>query len=120
VSNQSRLKERRERRARRIKNSLELSRPRLSIFKSLNHMYGQIIDDNAGHTLVSCSTVELKDLTGDKKEKAFSVGEELAKKAQEKNIEYVVFDRGISLFHGRVKWLAEGATTGGLKFKTGK
>lgn len=95
------------------------SRPRVSIYKSLNHIYAQIIDDLAGKTLVSASSLE-KDLglgkaTGNSKAAA-AVGSALAKRAGEKGIKEVVFDRGGFKFHGRVKALAEAARKDGLKF----
>ena len=92
-------------------------RPRLNVYRSLNHIYAQIIDDVQGVTLVSASSVE-KDfgMTGGNKEAAKKVGEMIAKRAVEKGISEVVFDRGGYVYHGRVKELAEGAREGGLKF----
>jgi large subunit ribosomal protein L18 len=95
-------------------------RPRLNVFRSLCHMYAQIIDDTRGVTLVAASTLspELKGKlakTGNV-EAARAVGELLAKKALEKGIRRVVFDRAGYLYHGRVKALAEGARAGGLEF----
>ncbi len=95
-------------------------RPRLSVYRSLNHIYAQIIDDVAGNTLVACSTVEkaiaesVKDLT--KKEAAKVVGVEVAKRALEKGITEVVFDRGGYVYMGRVECVADGAREAGLKF----
>jgi len=89
--------------------------PRLNVYRSLGHIYAQIIDDNQKITLSSCSSLELKDLKGDKKVIANSVGKELAKKALEKGISAVVFDRGKFLYHGRVKALADGMRESGLK-----
>ena len=95
-------------------------RPRLVVFRSLNHIYAQIIDDGAGHTLVSASDLEAELRTardGKKKtEVATLVGQELARKAKEKRISAVVFDRGGFKYHGRVKALADAAREGGLKF----
>ena len=95
-------------------------RPRLAVFRSLNHIYAQVIDDTAGKTLVTASTLdgELKDdLAGkDKKGQAELVGGLLAKRATEKGISQVAFDRGGFQYHGRVKALADGAREGGLKF----
>ncbi len=92
--------------------------PRLNVYRSLNHIYAQIIDDVAGKTLVSASTLD-KDIsvssTGNK-EAAREVGKSLAQKAKDKGIESVVFDRAGYLYHGRVKELADGAREGGLKF----
>lgn len=96
------------------------ARPRLSVYRSLNHIYAQIIDDVAGNTLVACSTVEkaiaesVKDLT--KKEAAKVVGVEVAKRALEKGITEVVFDRGGYVYMGRVQCVADGAREAGLKF----
>lgn len=94
--------------------------PRLSVYRSLNHIYAQIIDDVKGNTLVACSTVEksVKAMVEGKtkKETAKIVGEELAKKALAKGIEAVVFDRGGYLYTGRVQSLADGAREAGLKF----
>ena len=92
-------------------------RPRLSVFRSENHIYAQIIDDVAGKTLVSASSVE-KDFegSGSNKEGARKVGKLVAERAVKAGIEEVVFDRGGYIYHGRVKALAEGAREGGLKF----
>ena len=94
--------------------------PRLCVYRSLNNIYAQIIDDVKGTTLVACSTVEkevMKLVEGkSKKEAAKIVGEELAKKAVSKGIEEVVFDRGGDLYTGRVASLADGAREAGLKF----
>lgn len=91
--------------------------PRLDVYRSLSHIYAQLIDDVTGTTLVSASSVE-KDFTeyGGNKNAAHVVGETLAKRAAEKNIVEVVFDRGGYVYHGRVQELAEGARAGGLKF----
>lgn len=90
--------------------------PRVSVFRSLNHLYAQIIDDMKHHTIVSCSSQELSDVKGDKKAVAYAVGLELAKRAKEKGVDAVVFDRGRFKFHGRVKSLADGLREGTLKF----
>ena len=115
--NQDRLKRHKRVRAK-IKGTAET--PRLSVYRSLNHIYAQIIDDVKGNTLVTASTLDkaIKDaLSGkDKKGQAYAVGELLAKKAKEKGIEAVVFDRGGYLYTGRVASLADGAREGGLKF----
>jgi len=89
--------------------------PRVSVFRSLNNMYAQVIDDSTHATLASCSTLELKDTKGDKKAAAHKVGVELAKRTQEKGVQTVVFDRGNFRFHGRVKAVADGLREGGLK-----
>lgn len=95
-------------------------RPRLAVFRSLNHIYAQIIDDTAGHTLASATDLEAGVRTkrdGKKKrEVAELVGEVLAKKAKEKGIASVVFDRGGFRYHGRVKAFADAARKGGLTF----
>lgn len=91
--------------------------PRLNVFRSLNNIYAQIIDDTKGATLVSASTLdkEFEGATGNC-EAAKKVGLLVAKRALEKGIENVVFDRGGYLYHGRIKELADGAREGGLKF----
>ena len=94
-------------------------RPRLNVYRSLKHIYAQIIDDNAGTTLVAASTLdkELGDIANKgNKEAAQKVGELIAKKALAKGIKTVIFDRGGYIYHGRVKELAEGARKGGLDF----
>ena len=96
------------------------SAPRLSVYRTLNHIYAQLIDDVKGNTLVTASTLD-KEIKGkladmDKKAQAFAVGELLAKKAKSKKIETVVFDRGGYLYTGRVASLADGARKGGLQF----
>ena len=92
-------------------------RPRLNVYRSLNHIYAQVIDDVKGVTLVAASSVE-KDfgMNGGNKEAAKKVGELIAKRAADKGITEVVFDRGGYIYHGRGKELAEGAREGGLKF----
>ena len=92
-------------------------RPRLSVFRSENHIYAQIIDDVAGSTLCSASTVEKGfEGNGGNCEAAAKIGKLIAERAVAKGIEEVVFDRGGNVYHGRVKALAEGAREGGLKF----
>ena len=90
--------------------------PRVSVFRSLKHMYAQIIDDMNQHTVASCSSLELDNLKGDKSAVARAVGLELAKRAKAKGVDAVVFDRGRFKFHGRVKALADGLREGTLKF----
>ena len=93
-------------------------RPRLAIYRSLNHIYAQIIDDESGRTIASASTTE-KDLrggTGGNIEAAQRVGRAIAERATAKGITSVVFDRGGYRYHGRVKALADGAREGGLQF----
>jgi large subunit ribosomal protein L18 len=112
-------KERRKRRHKRIRAKIFgiEKRPRLCVFRSTKHIYAQLIDDEKGHTIASANDLELKGIEKMTKiEKAKEVGKLIAKKAKEKNIEKVVFDRGGYKYHGRVKALAEGAREGGLKF----
>jgi len=87
-------------------------RPRLAVYRSLNHIYGQLIDDEKGVTLVAAKDSEIKEKTDNI---AQAVGKLLAKKANEKKITAVVFDRREYKYHGRVKALADGARAGGLK-----
>ena len=113
-SNQARL-----RRHTRVRGKITgtVQRPRLNVYRSLNHIYAQIIDDVKGVTLVAASSVETDfGMAGGNKEAAKKVGELIAKRAAEKGITEVVFDRGGYVYHGRVKELAEGAREGGLKF----
>ena len=92
-------------------------RPRLCVFRSESNIYAQIIDDVAGNTLVSASTVEKAfEGNGGNCEAAKKIGAAIAERALQKGIEEVVFDRGGNIYHGRVKALAEGAREGGLKF----
>ena len=92
-------------------------RPRLCVYRSLNHIYAQVIDDVKGVTIAVAGSNE-KDfgMTGGNKEAAKKVGELIAKRAADKGVSLVVFDRGGYIYHGRVKELAEGAREGGLKF----
>ena len=94
-------------------------RPRLAVYRSLNHIYAQVIDDQAGQTLVAASTVEQglrSKVDGNKTEQAKHVGKMLAERARGKGIEAVVFDRAGFLYHGRVAALAEAAREAGLRF----
>jgi len=109
------LRDRAKRRTLRVRKKINGDLPRVSVFRSLKYIYAQVIDDNAHATLVSCSSLDLKDVKGDKKAVANAVGKELAKRAQDKGIKEAVFDRGSCLYHGRVKALAEGLREGGLK-----
>jgi large subunit ribosomal protein L18 len=115
-------REARIRRHRRIRKRIQGTpeRPRLAVFRSLNHIYAQVIDDTRGHTLVAASDLEPA-LRGQragktKVEIASLVGETLARRALEKGITRVVFDRGGFKYHGRVKALAEAARQAGLQF----
>lgn len=112
----------RKRRQRRIRMKLSgtAERPRLNVYRSLENIYAQVIDDTAGHTIASASTID-NDLAGNmagktKKEQARLVGKAVAERARAAGIEQVVFDRGGNIYHGRVKELAEGAREGGLEF----
>ena len=92
-------------------------RPRLFVFRSNQHIYAQLVDDDKEKILMSASDKDLKLKKGEKKSDAASqVGKLIAEKAKENKIETVIFDRGGNVFHGRVKALAEGAREGGLKF----
>jgi large subunit ribosomal protein L18 len=96
-------------------------RPRLNVFRSLEHIYAQIIDDSAGHTLVSASTLDkdVRGLCGDaakKTDEAKVVGRVLAERALARGVSQVVFDRGGYQYHGRVKALADSAREAGLTF----
>ena len=121
MAKETRTKARQRRHARvRKKITGTSERPRLNVYRSIDHIYAQIIDDVAGTTLVSASTLDKKlraDLT-DKSplEQAKSVGVSVAERAKEKGIEVVVFDRGGYPYHGRVKALAEGSREAGLLF----
>jgi large subunit ribosomal protein L18 len=119
----SKLNDRMERRRGRVRGVLVRAahgRKRLSVFRSSKHIYAQVIDDDAGATVASASSIE-KDTRGQLKtgasiEAAKTVGKLIAQRAQEKGVKYVVFDRGGYLYHGRVKALAEAAREGGLNF----
>ena len=92
-------------------------RPRLAVFRSVSHIYAQVIDDGAGHTLVAAGSTE-KDLSGKggNVEGAKLIGKAVAERAREKGIKRVVFDRGGYLYHGRIKALADAAREAGLEF----
>jgi len=121
MANKSRALARRRRHAR-VRKNLDgtAQRPRLNVFRSLTGIYAQVIDDHAGHTLASASTVDgelgekLKGLK--KSEQAKLVGQAVAERAKSKGITAVVFDRGGYRYSGRVKALADGAREGGLQF----
>lgn len=92
-------------------------RPRLAVFRSVAHIYAQVIDDNAGSTLVSASTVDKGGRTnGGNVAAAQAIGKLVAERAKEKGIKAVVFDRGGYQYHGRIKALADAARTAGLEF----
>ena len=115
---QKKVNKRAKRRACRVKKS-QVSRgvkPRVSVFRSLKHIYAQVIDDATQKTIVGFSSLQLENLAGDKKAVAKKVGEHLGKLATEKNVIDVFFDRGKFLYHGRVSALADGLREAGLKF----
>ena len=115
-------KESRARRQRRVRAKVAGTeqRPRLNIYRSLMHIYAQVIDDSTGHTLVSASTIDAEvrgQMAGTKKsEQAKVVGQVVAERAKAAGLTSVVFDRGGYRYHGRVKAVAEGAREGGLEF----
>ena len=116
----TRRREARVRRHNRIRKTLRGTpeTPRLVVHRSSRHIHVQVIDDLAGHTLVSASSMEpeIRDMAGDKKDKAAKVGALVAERAKAAGIEEIVFDRGGYKYHGRVAALAEAAREGGLKF----
>jgi large subunit ribosomal protein L18 len=116
VSLQRKIAQREKRRSQRVRKKLKHSDlPRVSVFKSAKHIYGQIIDDLKKTTLVSFSTLQMKsNVAGDKTEVAHQIGLELAKRALKQGINQVAFDRGSFLYHGRVKAFAEGMREGGI------
>ena len=89
-------------------------RPRLNVYRSLNHIYAQVIDDQKGVTLASASTIKLK--TGGNVAAAKEIGKTIAELATQKGVKKVVFDRGGYLYHGRIKALADAAREAGLEF----
>ncbi len=91
-------------------------RPRLNVYRSLNHIYVQVIDDQKGETLVSASTLQSKAKTGGNIAAAKEIGKSIAELAVAKGIKRVVFDRGGYLYHGRVKAVADAAREAGLEF----
>ena len=110
-----------ERRRRRVRTALRKRggvRPRLSVHRTGRHIYAQVIDDAAGVTVASASTLDkdLKSKTGATKDSAAAVGKTIAERAKKAGVSSVVFDRGGFLFHGRVKALADAAREGGLEF----
>jgi large subunit ribosomal protein L18 len=118
ITKQDKNQVRKKRHARvRTKITGTTERPRLNVFRSNKHLYAQLIDDTQGVTIASASTMD-KDFNGTagNVEAAKLIGETIAKRATEKNIKSVVFDRGGYLYHGRVKALAEAARENGLEF----
>jgi large subunit ribosomal protein L18 len=92
-------------------------RPRLAVYRSNRHIYAQLVDDDAGRTLASASSLEdgVRGSDGDKKATAKVVGQLIAQRAKDAGVDRVVFDRGGRLYHGRVRSVAEGAREGGLR-----
>ena len=117
-SSQEARKRRHERIRRFVQGTAE--RPRLNIFRSLEHIYAQVIDDEMGYTLVAASTLDpevREQISGlNKSQQAARVGQLVARRALDKGLKKVVFDRGGYPYHGRVKALADGAREGGLEF----
>jgi large subunit ribosomal protein L18 len=111
-------RENRTRRHSRVREKIRGSagRPRLAVFRSIEHIYAQLIDDDAGTTLVAASSVDAKDGKGKKSERAKAVGTALGEKAKAKGIGEAVFDRGGYRYHGRVKALGDAARSAGLRF----
>ena len=91
-------------------------RPRLAVFRSVKHIYAQVIDDSKGHTIVAASSVEKNATNGGNLAGAKSVGNTVAERAKDKGVKAVVFDRGGYLYHGRIKALADAAREAGLEF----
>jgi len=89
-------------------------RPRLNVYRSVNHIYVQVVDDQAGVTIASASTIKMK--SGGNVAAAREIGKTIAERAREKGVKKVVFDRGGYLYHGRVKALADAAREAGLEF----
>ena len=116
------LRQARDRRHKRLRQRLSgtAARPRLLVFRSLNHIYAQVVDDEASATIAAASSAEPEIKSGfaglNKSDRARRIGETVAQRAKERGVERVVFDRGGYRFHGRVRALAEGAREGGLDF----
>jgi large subunit ribosomal protein L18 len=91
-------------------------RPRLNVYRSLNHIYAQLIDDQKGETIAAASSLQLKLKSGGNVAAAKEIGKTIAEKAKEKGVKKVVFDRGGFLYHGRLKALADAAREAGLEF----
>lgn len=108
----------RQKRQRRVRARVigTMERPRLNVFRSLNGIYAQVIDDTKGHTLAAASTLDKDVADAPKMEQAKAVGKLVAERAKAAGISKVVFDRGGYLYHGRIKALADSAREGGLDF----
>ena len=112
------LQKNRARRAQRVHYKIKMTaagKPRIVIFRSLNHIYAQVIDDATGKTVTSSSTLVIKNDTVDKSAAARLVGLDLAEKTKQAGVTEVCFDRGRFLYHGRVKSVVEGLREGGLQ-----
>jgi len=120
MAKQTKLFDRRAKRVRHRISQVAVGRPRLSVFRSGKHIYAQLIDDTARHTIAAASSSEAAKEAGSTKSynvaAAAAVGKLIASRAIEKGVKRVVFDRGGYLYHGRVKALAEAARQGGLEF----
>ena len=113
------VKKRQWRRKQRVRNRVRNMRsacPRINVCRSLNYIYGQVIDDDQQHTLASHSSLNVSDKSGTKSDVAYTVGKELAQKAIKNNVSSVIFDRGPYKYHGRVAAFAAGLREGGLQF----
>ena len=110
--------EARKKRHRRLRTRIAgtADRPRLAVYRSLNQIYAQVIDDRTGRTLAAASSLEAKDSKAKRAEAATAVGAKIAEKAKAAGIEEVIFDRGGYRYHGRVKALADAARSNGLRF----
>lgn len=116
MSVQNKIKKQKIRRAKSVRARLcQNGLPRVSVFRSLNQIYAQVIDDAQHATVVSFSSLQIKNFEGSKTDVAHEVGKMLAKLSLEKGISRAAFDRGRFLYHGRVKALAEGLREGGLQ-----
>jgi large subunit ribosomal protein L18 len=117
VSLKKKEKIRAQRRLLRVRNKIKTNSdlPRVTVFRSLKHVYAQLIDDIAGKTLASSSSVQLADIEGDKKAVALAIGKSLAEKIKALGIQAVVFDRGAYKYHGRVKAVADGLRAGDIQ-----
>ena len=111
-------KQKQERRKKRIRAKIfgTAQKPRLNVFRSLNHIYAQLIDDQKGFTVASVKDTEIKEKNLKKSDLAFKIGELIANKADKLGIKKVVFDKSFYRYHGRVKAVAEGARKSGLNF----
>ena len=117
MSREKNIRYRENRRRFRVRGKVVTGRlPRVSVFRSLKHIYAQLIDESGMNTITSSSSLKLDPKGMDGKAIASVVGQELAKSAAEKGIVNVCFDRGVCRYHGRVKALADGLRDGGLKF----